>query len=251
LTRNVPFSRRLLLAVDAQGYGSGDDRQQSEVQAGLLAVLDQAAEETGVDRSAWAKQHAGDSEFAVLPPEQAGLEPRLVRDFPAALRAALADHNAALRDEYRLRLRLAIHHGIANTDVAGFSGRGAVHVARLVDCPQAKSALVRVPGAELVLVLSEQVFDDTVAQRRTLPLAAADFCRVEVRNKEFREPAYLHVPGVDPGLLDLSAQPDAAPDAAPQAAAEPPAPAASVQSVFTGPVDVRHGTIGISNQWPS
>ena len=155
-----------------------------------------------------------------------------------------------LRDEARLRLRLAVHHGVAMPADNGCSGQGVIAVSRLVDGVPVKGALALVPEAHLAVVLSERVFRDTVAQRHTA-LRASDFRRVIVRNKQFTEPAYLYLPGHDIHAISLPDEPTGPAatdtDKSGERRAEP-APAAAVINNFNDAVDARRANFGIDNR---
>jgi hypothetical protein len=195
------FSRRLLVSTDAVGYGSGDDLRHKSVQTGLPAVLDEAAERARLHRVGWQRQVGGDGELALLPLTES--EPCVVDDYVHHLAGALGRYNRDLRPE--ARLRLAIHHGVAVQAGNGYAGQGVVAVSRLVDAPPVRAAL-EVTDADLAVILSDQVFTDTVAQYYTSVRPEA-FRRVRVENKEFLEDAWLWVPDRDVHALHLG-QPD-------------------------------------------
>jgi hypothetical protein len=197
--RHEDFGRRLLISVDARGYGGSDDRRQANMQAALLAVLDEAASRAMLARDSWWRQAAGDGELSVLPDSEP--EPRVVDGFVREVSAALILHNEDLRPEARLRLRLAIHHGVAIPAANGFSGQGVVEVSRLVDSRLLREAL-QASGAELAVILSRRVFLDTVVQRHT-SLRVANFRKVRVSNKEYHEDAWIQIPGADVHELEL------------------------------------------------
>src|SRR5579859_7297479 len=67
---NNIFDRRLLVAVDAAGYGGGNDQEHFAMQSGLTAVLDVAATRANLRRELWIKQPAGDGELAILPRDE-------------------------------------------------------------------------------------------------------------------------------------------------------------------------------------
>ncbi|WP_280204578.1 hypothetical protein [Nocardia farcinica] len=194
--RSETFARRLMLSVDAVGYGSRDDQRQRSAQSAIPAVLDRAARYAGLDRSVWETQEGGDGELAILPAAQADAEPVLVEDFVRELHTALAAHNRDLCAEARLRLRLAIHNGVAKRADYGYAGQGVVAVSRLVDSAVAKSVMRAVPTASLAVILSDRVFADVVAQGH-VSLTPSMFRRFSVRNKEFQQQAYLYLPGDD------------------------------------------------------
>lgn len=253
MARNTEFSLRVLLSVDAVDYGTGDDQRHRAIQTGLLAVLDHAAAQAGLDRSAWAKQQAGDGELAILPADQSDREPVVVDDFVRELSVALARHNEDLKDEARLRLRLAIHFGAVAPGANGYVGKGVVTVSRLVECTQIKNALRMMHTANLAVILSAQVFNDVVVPRYTaLPRTA--FREVPVRHKEFAEPAYLLLPGYDIAALELPATEGGEPSGAAETQADTgssePGPSnggrqATVSTTVNGNVTMPHGVIGM------
>src|SRR5262245_61955649 len=118
-----------MVAVDVKGYGGATDRRQGAIQEGLLRVLDEAAARARLARPGWGRQPGGDGELAVLPETEP--EPAVVYEFPRALRDAVRRHNLDLREDARLRLRLAIHFGTAVPARNGYLGKGPVEVSRL------------------------------------------------------------------------------------------------------------------------
>lgn len=205
--------RRLLVSVDAKGYGGATDRRQEEIQGALLRVLDEAAARAGLTRSGWTRQPGGDGELAILPDSED--EPRVVEDFPRALAAALYGYNRDLRTESRLRLRLAVHHGMTRTASNGHAGAGPVAVSRLCDSRLLKDALAE-SGADLAVIYSRQIFADTIRQEHT-GLRPEELREVRVVQKEFDEPAWIWIPGHDVHALALpelepAAEPEPGPD---------------------------------------
>ncbi|MGH3865804.1 MAG: hypothetical protein ACRDQ4_06615 [Pseudonocardiaceae bacterium] len=194
------FGRSLCLGVDTKGYGSADNITQAEWQRALLECLDLAAAWAKIDRIPWRKQSNGDGELALLPDD--GIEPRVVDDFVRELDRALADYNRGQAAHQRLRLRLALHHGVAYPGANGTPGQAVVEVSRLVNSKPAHEALEAVPEAHLAVILSALIYEDVVLQRHT-SLRPTDFCRVQVVEKEFTADAWLRVPGVDVRRLDL------------------------------------------------
>lgn len=197
MTDASQFSRTLLLAVDAWRYGTRDDRQQHELQGALADALRDAAVRSGLDPDGWQRQEAGDGLFAVVTDESA--EPKVVGPFVRALHEWLGRHNHDRQHSARLRLRVAVHHGVTVPAHLGFAGAAPVHVCRLRDARAVREALEVFPEANLVLAVSEPIYDGSVRQRHT-SLGAADFTRVEVAEpaKDFYATAWVHMPGIAP-----------------------------------------------------
>lgn len=193
------FSRRLLVACDASGYSARDDIRQDDLQRHLVTVLDAAAHDAQLDRVRWRRQAAGDGELAVLPHDED--EARVVEDFVHKLASRVRRHNITLKSEFRLRLRLAIHFGMVSPAANGFSGQGPVIVTRLLDSSVVRQALA-LSRADLAVVLSQHVYNDTVLQRHT-SFEARDFRRVAVQAKNYTDFAWLWLSSGDAGSLDL------------------------------------------------
>ncbi|WP_324789847.1 hypothetical protein [Streptomyces sp. H51] len=182
--------------MDAQAYGGNNDRRQSEIQHDLPRLLDRAARSAGLDRARWQIQRKGDEQLAVRPLD--GAEPRLVDDYVRHLAAELREYNAQRVPEARMRLRLVIHQGLVELADNGFAGSAVVATARLLNAPALYDALAAHPGADLVLLLSDDVFRSVVEGGHT-SLRTEDFTRVTVQVKEYRAVAWLLVPGTSSG----------------------------------------------------
>lgn len=238
------FDRYLCLSTDAQGYSRRHDRGQSALQGELLCVLDEAAQSAGLDRPSWHRQGSGDGELALVPPTEP--ESRVVDDFVRALDTVLFQHNDDRRPDDRLRLRLALDHGPVQLAANGFAGKAVVAVSRLVNSQPLRLALLAA-HANLAVILSERVYTDLVRGGHTRA-APEDFRRVPVREKEFREDAWIRVPGVDTHSLELDVDEPACPDR-PVKTRDHRAPRHGQQVVnnITGTVNAPGGVFGIRN----
>jgi hypothetical protein len=170
------------------------------MQEGLVQVLSDSAAAVGLHRADWLCQPAGDGELAILAADEP--EDVLVDDYVRELTRRLDDYNEDRVAPARLRLRMAIHHGIATPAANGYAGAGVVVVSRLVECAAARAAQAAAPDASLVLIISNRVFLDTVAQGHTA-LRDRHFRKVAVQVKEYVDDAWLYVPGHDVHSLDL------------------------------------------------
>ncbi|MFF8291366.1 hypothetical protein ACF068_19345 [Streptomyces sp. NPDC016309] len=252
--------------MDAEAYGSNNDRRQSEIQHDLPRILDRAARGTGLDRTRWQIQRKGDEQLAVRPID--GQEPRLVDDYVRHLVAELREYNAQRVPGARMRLRAVIHQGLVELADNGFAGTAVVNTARLLNARSLYDALAAHPGADLALLLSDDVFRTTVAGGHTT-LTPGDFTRVTVEVKEYEATAWLRVPA--PGTQAASScepgtagrESPAAPASGEPAAARPgPAAAGRADGPvigndyradrisvanFTGPVNARGAVFGFGN----
>src|SRR5882757_4451980 len=130
------------------------------------------------------RQVQGDSEMSLIPPEQP--EPRIVDDFFRELDDALRKYNHGRTDAARLRLRAALHYGVAYESAAGFAGDAPVTTARMLNSRELHRALEGTPGADLAVAVSDLVYRDIVLNRHC-SLDPSDFerCDLEIKDKEF------------------------------------------------------------------
>jgi len=233
------------------GYGRGDDQLQAAMQAALVKVLDEAASEARLVRSEWDKDSSGDGELALLPATES--EPRVVDNFVRELGSALARYNRHLADQARLRLRVAIHFGVAYPASNGYAGQGVVAVSRLLDCPPIRETM-RQSDTDLALIVSDGIYSDIVLNGHT-SFSQQDFRKVAVRVKEFVENAWIWLPYGDVHALPIEEPGHAEPEDETPESPETNSPAAgegrregqgvSVQNNFNDVVIAPYSIFGI------
>lgn len=185
---------RFVLGVDVESYSPRNIRRQFGLQRDLNAILDAAADASGLSRAEWIRQPGGDGELALLPH---GVDlVAVVRRFPAALEESLQDFNDDHAAETRLRLRVAMHIDVVAPAALGFAGPALIVLSRLLDARETRAALSGAPHAALALVLSEAVFRKVVASELG-GLRPAQFTSVAIDRPEkaFKETAYIQVRG--------------------------------------------------------
>jgi len=197
-------TRRLCCAVDAKDYSSRTPADQYDLQADLVGLLAEAAQGARLARLAWKRQESGDGELALLPPNQS--ESVLIDDFVRELDAALHRHNRVRLPQSRLRLRMAVHFGVVFPAPNGYAGPAAVVVSRLLDSRPLKQALEAAHGADLVVGLSDGVYQDTVAGGLTKTLAGA-FRRGEVDDEKYRGSIWIRTVARPGSGADSGAEP--------------------------------------------
>jgi hypothetical protein len=195
------FRRSLLVCCDLRKYGAADEQLQRILQELGIQSLDRAGAAAGVDRSTWIRQPKGDEEFAVLPPDTP--ERPVVDDYLRALNTELRSVNRYRIPDAKVRMRLAIHHGAIVDGANGFPGSDAVLVSRLLDSKATHLALEAFPNANLVVMLSEHLYQTLVAAGHT-SLKPTDFRKVEVTVKNFTGFGWMWIPDGDVHALDLS-----------------------------------------------
>ncbi|MEU4720726.1 hypothetical protein AB0G06_13935 [Nonomuraea dietziae] len=200
---------RVLLTADIENYGGRTDAQHRTLQSGLITAIDTAANHVSLDRQSWEIQVGGDSLTAVLPAEPGPLVtiPLLLDRFLTEMDLAIAVHNSQRADPTwaRMRVRLAVHVGPLYLDgAAGWPGQHAVQPARLRDSAPIRAALDTFRDADLVLIISREVFRDYVSQGPGRP-RPSEFLEVAVAEKKQAYQAYLYVPHFDVHTMEISA----------------------------------------------
>lgn len=203
--------RRMCVAFDLEKYSTGTDAAQIEKQRALAKLAGEVAERGGLARADWITQAQGDGELALLP---AGIDEEHVltalwREFHGGLHR----YNRHANDAARMRLRLAVHEGVTYTADNGFAGDAINTVCRLRDCAAAKQAL-RAAEGDLILIVSDRIFDDVIRGCDTAELPAAEFtaAAISMPDKGFSATAFIYAAG---GRPDDAAEGPAAPPSAP------------------------------------
>ncbi|GAA2038672.1 hypothetical protein GCM10009839_45370 [Catenulispora yoronensis] len=185
------FGRRLLLLVDAKGYGAGSQIRQREFQEAIPRLVNAAAHAAALRYADWEIQAQGDALFAVLP--EGTSEPALVDTFTRALEAGLRNYNESRLVEAWLRLRVAIHYGPVSGGDLGFVGPGPVELARVNGCEALRTALAEAPEAHLAVGVTAPIYGDVIRPGYTT-LRPVQFRQAEVVEKEYRGAAWIWVP---------------------------------------------------------
>ncbi|NUT22247.1 MAG: hypothetical protein HOV77_23995 [Hamadaea sp.] len=233
---NLPLHMSIV-AFDIESYGRRTESEQRELRTAMYAVAREALTATGLDWDDCVLLDRGDSLLALCPPSCSPV--LLVDTFTETLTRALTDR-AGQPGVPVMRLRLSINVGLATPDENGWVGNAINATCRLLDLPMLRTVLAAADRAPLALILSEELYQATVAQRHTRLVPEA--CRaVPVAMKELKTQGWISVPGyaTPPGITD---------DAVENAAQEELGPAspslASMQAegaIFTGSVSVGNG----------
>ncbi|MEU5962026.1 hypothetical protein ABZ777_12555 [Micromonospora parva] len=178
--------------VDIEGFGDRPNPVQRQVRADLYKVVRTALTEAGLDPARIDQEDRGDG-ILMVDPEMSVLvlAGRFVRELDDGLREKARTSSAIAR----IRLRVAIHHGMCEHDGEGWVGAAVNTTARLVDAPPLKAALAAADRANLALIVSRQVFDEVI-RHDYRSIDSSTFERVAIDAKELcGETAWIQVPG--------------------------------------------------------
>jgi hypothetical protein len=137
----------------------------------------------------------GDGVMVVLPPDVR--TELLLTAVVDRLRAEVRHHNAAANEAARMRLRVAVNTGEAESDGRGIVSTALTHAFRLLDAAPLKEA-VAAAETGIALIVSRRVYEDVVRHGRGL-VDPGDYYQVQVKVKETCDDAWVMVPGVRPG----------------------------------------------------
>jgi hypothetical protein len=182
------------VAIDVEGYSRRQNEAHLELRDALRTVRDEAFTRIGVTVSAEEIQDQGDAFLMLVEPDVP--KPALVEDLIRELRTALRRFNRfRLPDQY-MRLRVALHAGEVHLDGTGFGGEAVIAVMRLVEADALRDALKTAPY-DLAVIVSDQLHRDAVMPGYR-GIDPAEYRKVAVARKSFREPAWIRVPGTHP-----------------------------------------------------
>ncbi|NVI92745.1 hypothetical protein [Actinomadura sp. BRA 177] len=164
------------------------------VRKAMYDGLDRSLAGAGLRLDECYHEDRGDGVMVVLPPDvRTELLLTAVLD---RLRAEVRHHNAAANEATRMRLRVAVNTGEAESDGRGIVSTALTHAFRLLDAAPLKEA-VAAAETGIALIVSRRVYDDVVSQGRGL-VDPGDYYQVKVKVKETSDDAWVMVPGGRP-----------------------------------------------------
>ncbi|MDR7276412.1 macro domain-containing protein [Catenuloplanes atrovinosus] len=179
-------SVRMGFVVDVAGYSRRSAREKVDLQHRVTAFTDEVLADLDL-RIGDTHHHGTGDGIVVFLPTEVEVHRALARLLRSAVET-LAEDNRRYRD--RMRLRMAVVIGPLGPAAIGFSGDAVVEAGRLVDSDALRRALDRRPGADLAVMVSDQLHSYAIRERHS-GLSADDFSPVEVETKEYRKNAWL------------------------------------------------------------
>ncbi|WP_328870507.1 hypothetical protein OHT76_10565 [Streptomyces sp. NBC_00287] len=184
----------VFVRADLGDYSSLKGPDMHKAQAALyrayVGALAQAPEALGREFRGF--QDDGDGFLVWWPSGRMGL---VVSKFVAAFQETLAKQNVDWEHKL-LQVRLSVVTGLAVTSALGTAGEGAVEAKRLVDCRQAKLLQEDYEDQQLVVVVSQYVYEQTVRGGWAADVDPASFHPVQVLDKHKKQrTAFLTAPG--------------------------------------------------------
>ncbi|TDC82799.1 hypothetical protein [Actinomadura sp. 7K507] len=164
------------------------------VRKAMYDGLDRSLAGAGLRLDECYHEDRGDGVMVVLPPDVR--TELLLTEVVNRLRAEIRHHNEAANEVARMRLRVAVNVGEAESDGRGIVSTALTHAFRLLDAAPLKEAVARAETG-IAVIVSRRVYDDVVRHGRGL-VDPGDYYQVEVQVKETSDDAWVMVPGGRP-----------------------------------------------------
>ena len=184
-------SRYVVLVVcDVEDWSSRPAVAQQRIQVALSSLMDRALTRIGIQRAETSRALRGDGMILVLPgqTDKSLVTTRLVD----ALREGLIQYTAVAGDDEHIRLRLVLHAGDAVIGDGELAGAAVIRACRLVDSAITRRVLSASQGAPLVLAITGDWYQATVAEGF---VSKQGFEQVSAQEKGFAESVWIKVPG--------------------------------------------------------
>ncbi|MCA1694027.1 MAG: hypothetical protein LC749_04465, partial [Actinobacteria bacterium] len=191
MSQQWPMLHQTIVVVDVAGFTDPSRTMihQLAVHEGLYNVLEDAFTEAGVDLDACTVEDRGDGAVILVPPEI--VKSRLADQLPSRLVAGLRRHNAVHSAEATVQLRVVLHAGEAYQDGHGVVSQAVNLAFRILEAPEAKSALKLSTGV-LALIASDTFYHDVIVHDPATD--PNSYQRIPVSVKETSTVAWLRLP---------------------------------------------------------
>lgn len=184
-----------IVTLDIEGFGSPTrtDPIRSKLRGDLSDLLDTAIGRLHRDDPVAMRGDTGDGWFLLFAPHVP--KPAIVDTFVPAVEAGLRLHNRAANMAGRLRLRIGVHHGDVLVEEGRPVGDALNFAFRIIDNDTAREVLRGNQRSHVVLVTSDDFFDEIVRQEHG-GLEPDDFYPVRVEAKEVDSTVWVKKPEV-------------------------------------------------------
>jgi hypothetical protein len=157
----------------------------------LYEIMAEVADENRIDLESLAFDDTGDGLRLIIPLDL--VQPtKLVDTFVAGLATGLREHRKHVSETARIRMRICVDLGVVEAHRRSWTGDVLVRAARLIDAQQVRDALDTNPDADLVAVVSDDIYK--IIQHGLGHIPAECFQEIRVQVKEFDGPAWLLAP---------------------------------------------------------
>lgn len=230
---------RLVVFGDACGSGKLGMHAKRRMRDGMYAAFGEAYASVDIAPGRLHQEDRGDGILTALDP---AVPPALmVGRWLDTLYQCLREHNAGSAE--RLRLRVGMNAGPVMNDGRGLVGRAVDLACRLCDSPVAKDIMAGEPGADLLLVVSDWLYENVVAEGGRY-VEPEHYRSARVRSKETDETAWFHIPRAPAPRIPRRTEPSRPVPAEPPVSGTPLAARTPEPSTASGPARGHDGAGG-------
>jgi len=153
---------RGILGIDIERFSRPEwtDPIRARLRSRIHRLVDDALARAQIDPTSTARSDTGDGLWLL-----AGAQvptTRLLHPLATSLASGLVDDNQQVPGSERIRLRVVVHAGELLQDSHGHTGQSWNHAARLLNADATRAVLAANPGATVVLVVSDLLYDGVV-----------------------------------------------------------------------------------------
>jgi hypothetical protein len=192
--RDEPVYRGIL-GVDIERFSRAEwtDPIRARLRDRLHTLVDDALARAEIDPALTVRSDTGDGLWLLADAQVPTT--RLLHPLATRLASGLAADNRRMPAGEGMRLRVVVHAGELLHDSYGHTGASLNHAARLLDADATRAVLAACPAAEVVLVVSDVLYDGVV-RHAYQGIDPDGWQPVRVHGKETSARAWVHLPGL-------------------------------------------------------
>jgi hypothetical protein len=215
-----------IMVIDIEDFSGRSNPVQASLRRAMYEVIEAAAQDAHLPWDRVITEDRGDGLLLVIPPDVSQVS--LAGDLVDALRDVLTEKARMYSAEHALRMRVALHQGMATQDARGWSGDAINFTFRLCDAGPLRRALRDTAGALVSFIVSDE-FYQAVVRHGYRSIDTGSFAAIRFDAKNLPDtPAWVRVPGFPaPAVTAAPHRPPGPsnPGGAPPPVIEPVAPA--------------------------
>ncbi|WP_327403399.1 hypothetical protein OG194_27090 [Streptomyces sp. NBC_01288] len=189
-----------IVVLDIENFSSRRDPVQRRVRAAMYRVLGGAMERAELAAADTVAEDRGDGVLMLV---SSSVSPVLIAGpFVRELDEELREYAQEANEDHAVRLRMALHQGLAARDEKGWSGDAVNTASRIVDAQPLRDVLAAAPSARMVFAVSDEIHHSVIRHsHRGIDPAAYLPCDFTTKHGE-KIGTWITVPGyaAPPGL---------------------------------------------------
>ncbi|MYU14031.1 hypothetical protein GTZ78_25900 [Streptomyces sp. SID8361] len=144
-----------IVALDIENFSPRRDPVQRRVRAAMYRVLGGAMERAGLAVTDTVSEDRGDGVLMLI---RSSVSPVVIAGpFVRELDEGLGEYAQEVNEDHTVRLRMALHQGLATDDEHGWSGNAVNTTCRIVDAQPLRDVLASAPSARMAFAVSDEV----------------------------------------------------------------------------------------------